>query len=102
MVFGVGVRVDWVVVVRNCGVRCGLGRAGRAVVVAEDGFSRADVDGCGGDVLGAEDGGRFGVGVGGVSDEGRDLVAAEGAKEEVLFTHKLGGMGERTEFSELG
>ena len=48
---------------------------------------------------------RVGLGIGsglGVSYEGGDLVAAEGAKEGVLFTCKLGGLGERTEFSKLG
>lgn len=48
---------------------------------------------------------RVGLGIGsglGVSYEGGDLVAAEGAKEGVLFIYKLGGLGERTEFSKLG
>ena len=62
--------------------------------MAEDRFGRANVGGSCGNGLGAKNGGRFGVEVGGVGHEGRDLIAAEGAKKGVFLVDKLGGVGE--------
>ena len=92
LIFCIRIRINGVFIVGRIGVGRGCGGLRWAIIVAEDRFGRANVGGSRGDGLGAKNGGRFGVEVGGVGHEGRDLIAAEGAKKGVFFVDKLGGV----------
>ena len=61
--------------------------------MAKDRFSGADMGGRSGVVLGAENGGWFGVDFGRVGHEGGNLIAAEGAHKGVFFVDELGSLG---------